>query len=479
LAHRSNIQATFAQWVEHQGNYLLRQLMFDVSMALSIEEQYELYVKYVAHQQKIATLGENGAWLSGEHNTNPAAAAPHTAAAGAAGAAVGARGRPGASTAAVVEKVLSFKPNMLWLLEQQRGRHAIADDDATYVINNLEFLFAAIGIVEKFDESLKMFETVFRLPFVKASKHRTKAQSRQQLHVHEGEDIKSRKRLQEEFVRQFAENPKLDAFIGWDLKLYERAREIFAGQQAWMARNTAAVNAAASAAEKATAWGGGAGGDEHGAGGMEPISPSFASAPSVAAALVKESAPAVWLKSLEAGAAPPPQVEEVAGVGNTLSGQHHPSLEHQFRSSNGEAETGLVSADSAAAEDNVAAAVGKHAVGVVVPAAAASIGASVATDPAAVDPYDDETKLGASLEADALVQHAKGTGLGAVLQQSSAEHDPKTKGFVEPEAETETETETEPEKVDIADEMDDEMRLAIGLEEEAMVRYTAKNGGRT
>ena len=36
--------ATFPEWVRHQGNYLFRQLMFDLSRALSVEEQYDMYV---------------------------------------------------------------------------------------------------------------------------------------------------------------------------------------------------------------------------------------------------------------------------------------------------------------------------------------------------------------------------------------------------------------------------------------------------
>ena len=45
----------------------------------------------------------------------------------------------------------------------------IRPDDAQAIVGMLDYLFAVIGIVDNFDESMEMFEHVFGLPFVEAS----------------------------------------------------------------------------------------------------------------------------------------------------------------------------------------------------------------------------------------------------------------------------------------------------------------------
>ena len=119
---------------------------------------------------------------------------------------------------------------MLWLLEQQRGK-PLPDVDAEIVVDSLESLFAVIGIVEKFNESLAMYQQVFGLPYVEAAQHTSREQAAQQMHVHVGEDISTRKQVQEGLVQQFKENPALDEHIKWDLRLYARALEIFKKQE--------------------------------------------------------------------------------------------------------------------------------------------------------------------------------------------------------------------------------------------------------
>lgn len=130
-----------------------------------------------------------------------------------------------------IEKTaLAFKPNMMWLLEQQRG-NPLPEVDSEILVDSLESLFAVIGIVEKFNESLAMYEQVFGLPYVEAAQHTSREQAAQQMHVHVGEDISTRKQVQEGLVRQFKENPALDEHIKWDLQLYAKALEIFTKQE--------------------------------------------------------------------------------------------------------------------------------------------------------------------------------------------------------------------------------------------------------
>lgn len=233
--------ATFVQWVGHQGNYLLRQLLFDISMSLSIEEQYTMYIQYLKHQQQLQKLGKSGAWMDPDSGSNDSkrqggvdidstrsqeslllpAGQAKSASQPQAGA---------AALTAVEEKALAYKPNMMWLLEQQRMK-PVGDVDAEMIVESLESLFAVIGIVEKFNESLAMYEQAFGLPYVEAAQHTSREQAAQQMHIHVGEDISTRKQMQEGLVRQFVDNPDLDKLIEWDLKLYEKALEIFGKQE--------------------------------------------------------------------------------------------------------------------------------------------------------------------------------------------------------------------------------------------------------
>jgi hypothetical protein len=226
--------ATFAQWVAHQGNYLLRQLVFDISSSLSIEEQYEMYIQYTEHKLAIAQLHQSNAWLKSEGDADMVASdlkgVPHVATGTLSEQKQGEPAKKNADLSPIEKSVLQYKPNLMWLLEQQRGK-SLSDADAEIILESLESLFAVIGIVEKFNESLAMFETVFKLPFVNASQMKTKSQANQQMHVHEGEDISNRKMVQEGMMQQFVDNPELDSLIKWDLRLYARALEIFRKQE--------------------------------------------------------------------------------------------------------------------------------------------------------------------------------------------------------------------------------------------------------
>lgn len=218
-------QVSFTEWVQHQGNYLMRQLMFDISSSLSMEEQYELYFTFLKHQANLKRLGEVGAWIGTHKGNSKQKPKPKSVV------------EPDATSddQALLEKTLSFRPNMLWLMEQHQESKTIQPEDAQTIIDMLEYLFAVIGIVDNYDESMKMFETVFRLPFVDAAKHKTKAQEQFQMHAHAGEDFVNRKMIQDDLIRQFDENPELDSYIAWDIKLYERAKEIFQLQKQKMA----------------------------------------------------------------------------------------------------------------------------------------------------------------------------------------------------------------------------------------------------
>lgn len=204
-------KATFAEWVQHQGNYLFRQLTFDLTQALSTEEQYNMYLNFAKHRRAMTDMEQQGAWIS------PSATGGSTAG-------------DSRDDSDLVDTMLQHKPNMLWLLEQQRG-YSLSEEDATSMVDLLEYRFAVIGIVEQFDESLEMFEAVFGLPFPAASHHRSKAQAEHQMHVHDGEDISRRKLLQDELVAEFQRDPQLDEYIQVDLALYDRAVELFEAQR--------------------------------------------------------------------------------------------------------------------------------------------------------------------------------------------------------------------------------------------------------
>eukprot|EP00038_Savillea_parva_P014624 m.11565 g.11565 ORF g.11565 m.11565 type:complete len:1113 (-) comp2855_c0_seq1:63-3401(-) len=212
--------ATFAEWVRHQGNYLFRQLTFDLSRALSVEEQYEMYMQYERHREKVSRMGVDGAWMP-EPTTSQALINDDD----------------------LVEKMLQFKPNMLWLLEQTRG-YSLTDHDSAAMVDLLEYRFAVLGLVEYFDESLEMYETVFGLPFPDAMLHRSQAQADHQMHRHSGEDLSRRKQVQEELLAQFTSNPELDQLISVDLQLYDRALELFERQRGVMQQMRLAALAA-------------------------------------------------------------------------------------------------------------------------------------------------------------------------------------------------------------------------------------------
>eukprot|EP00040_Diaphanoeca_grandis_P023927 m.130824 g.130824 ORF g.130824 m.130824 type:complete len:1136 (-) comp29504_c1_seq1:372-3779(-) len=203
-------EASFEQWVAHQGNYLFRQLTFDLQQSLSTEEQYEMYIQFEKHRALREQMGANGAWL---RKTQQETLAEED------------------NTDDFVARTLRFKPNMLWLLEQNR-EFPINEHDAISVIDLLEYHFAVIGLVERFDESLEMFEAVFGLPFPDAISKKSQEQTEQQLHVHEGEDLGRRRQIQNDYMDEFKNNPKLDSYIAIDLALYEKAKVLFEDQHA-------------------------------------------------------------------------------------------------------------------------------------------------------------------------------------------------------------------------------------------------------
>ena len=69
------------------------------------------------------------------------------------------------------------------------------------------------------------------LPFSEASQKESEEQVQHQMHVHEGENLADRKRLQASLVQQLAEDPSLDKLIKLDLMIYRRARKIFDAQK--------------------------------------------------------------------------------------------------------------------------------------------------------------------------------------------------------------------------------------------------------
>lgn len=198
-------KATFPEWVRHQGNYLLLQLTFDLSQALSIEEQYEMYLKYSRHRREVEKMKRNGAWIA----PNPV-------------------GDGGSSSVDEEQEfdLLSFKPNMLWLIEQSRTA-PLGKDEIESVVGLLEYTFAVIGITERFDESLELYEATFGLKFPEAAAQKSKKQAEHQLHVHEGEDINRRRSVQENLLAQFDYHPELNEYISADLALYKKALSIF------------------------------------------------------------------------------------------------------------------------------------------------------------------------------------------------------------------------------------------------------------
>ena len=198
-------EVTFAQWVEHQGNYLLRQLAFDVSQSLSIEEQYELYARHARHRRFMRDLDATNAWLEPGVNLSSF----------------------DQSAGTQDTDVLQFKPNMLWLIAAARGDDSALEADVESFADLLESTFAVIGIVERYDESLQLFEATFGLPFVESAKHKSKQQAALQLHLHQGEDLRRRRGTQSALIREFDKHPELDAHIAGDLRLYERAVDIF------------------------------------------------------------------------------------------------------------------------------------------------------------------------------------------------------------------------------------------------------------
>ena len=200
-------EATFKQWVQHQGNYLFKQLTFDLQQSLSIEEQYAAYLNYTKHRKLVEKMGATGAWT-------------------------GRVAKPVITKEEeedLIVQMLHFKPNMLWLLEQRRG-FTVTERDAQSVIQLLEYHFAVIGLVERFDESLEMYETVFGLPYPDAIRHKTEEQAGHQMHVHEGEDLVKRKETQKRLVDMFDTDPELDQMISIDLALYDKAVDLFEEQ---------------------------------------------------------------------------------------------------------------------------------------------------------------------------------------------------------------------------------------------------------
>ena len=200
-------EATFKQWVQHQGNYLFKQLTFDLQQSLSIEEQYAAYLNYSKHRKLVEKMGVAGAWTG--NVAEPVVTKEEEG--------------------DLIVQMLHFKPNMLWLLEQKRG-FDVSERDAQSVIQLLEYHFAVIGLVERFDESLEMYETVFGLPYPDAIRHKTQEQAGHQMHVHEGEDLADRKETQKRLVDMFDTDPELDKMISIDLALYDKAVDLFEEQ---------------------------------------------------------------------------------------------------------------------------------------------------------------------------------------------------------------------------------------------------------
>ena len=104
--------ATFAQWVPHQGNYMTQMLLFDISLAVPKEEQLERYTQ-----------------ITGVDHADSA-----------------------------------YNPNLLRLVQLDREVVApLTAADVEVVADALERWFAVVGLLDRFDESVALFDAALGL----------------------------------------------------------------------------------------------------------------------------------------------------------------------------------------------------------------------------------------------------------------------------------------------------------------------------
>ena len=108
--------ATFAQWVEHQGNQYASQLLFDVQFAITPRDQQTKFMQLTASSRQITG---------------------------------------------------QFHTNLLHLVERERHKFApLSQADVDETARALDGWFAAVGLVERLDESLELFERATGVGFV-------------------------------------------------------------------------------------------------------------------------------------------------------------------------------------------------------------------------------------------------------------------------------------------------------------------------
>lgn len=180
--------ASFEAWVRHQGNYLTRQLSFDIGGALSLQEARTAY-------ERVRAGGE--ARFSDRDVRGP----------------------------------LGFHPNQLWLQEHERGRPPAAA--ARKLASSLPLLFGVIGLLERWAESLALFKAGLGIdlaPYSSViSRHRPAPGHRE---------------AEAALVRRFESEPALAKEIQGDEEIYHAAKVIFERQMQSLRASGAARPAA-------------------------------------------------------------------------------------------------------------------------------------------------------------------------------------------------------------------------------------------
>ena len=179
--------ATLEQWAHHQGNYLARQLSFELEGFVPPPR-----VQVNRYQE----------WLG-------------------------------------LESSPSQPMNILLLQEHERGGPLggrPTDAQIASMVSELERIFAVIGLLERYEESLKLFNVLLGTPGTPAAAPsgggaedppRTRADRPRAEHKRDGEDMDRRRARQDELVRQLEQNPAWLEPIKGDLSLYEEAKRIF------------------------------------------------------------------------------------------------------------------------------------------------------------------------------------------------------------------------------------------------------------
>ncbi|KAJ8030646.1 hypothetical protein HOLleu_27116 [Holothuria leucospilota] len=116
------------------------------------------------------------------------------------------------------------KPTTIDHLKKSRKEREVV---LTYFLENLDKMFTVIGLKEEFNTSLKLFETTYREPFYEAchSMH-----SNEGFYVDGRENKAKNKKLVQESKQRLMANEEIRQCLYEDVKLYEKAKEIFAMQ---------------------------------------------------------------------------------------------------------------------------------------------------------------------------------------------------------------------------------------------------------